>query len=736
MEITIPATSTEYYGTGYITSDKTLRLGQPEGDYAIARGVDFGKGKKGFKVLHNGTEFGVGLVEVRLDSLKGKSVGVCACGSHAWRWHDMIFNGVRLQNPAHVGETYEVWCEIEKTTGIHDVYLVFHEKAEYLRFGFTTESPYKEKAYTPVPKKYEREVFADTWEATDMLGRKIPSAEECPDKKEKIVGMFYWLGKGDTEHEAINVTKVLKDFPEAEYNVDHPVWHQGPKYWGEPLYGFYHSEDPYVLRKHILMLAAAGVDFIAFDNTNAAWPKKQALYALLEALRQAKLDGINVPKITFLLNLGPGDKGTEYQLRSLYQDIYKPGLYSDLWFMYEGKPLMIGYPSSLSKKGYNELDTEFLNEIRNFFTFRMGQGGYSCGPNPECKGKDWGWLERMPLHKYGERKDGTCEQMAVGVAQNCNQNRDTWFNNEGTFGRSYTMKDGHALLTEDSYKYGYNFQEQFDYAIEADPDIIFITGWNEWNMAFIPPSSPTGKLILPQGSNQIAFYDQFEREHSRDIEPDSDGYLDTYFLQLVGNVRKFKGTKKLEKASAPLKNGKDINWDKVTPKYMNMKGSAPRRDFPGCGKRLRYQADAGRNDIIEARVARDDENLYFYAKCADKVKDSKAENAMVLYLDLDRNKETGWEGYEFRAIGNELQKSDEFVYDWEKVGKITRKVSGETVVIIVPKKLLGLGENFDIEFKWSDNAFSGLIPQGEIMDFYVNGVTAPIGRFNFRYKTK
>ena len=135
-------------------------------------------------------------------------------------------------------------------------------------------------------------------------------------------------------------------------------------------------------------------------------------------------------------------------------------------------------------------------------------------------------------------------------------------------------------------------------------------------------------------------------------------------------------------------------------------------------------------------MARDYENLYFYAKCEDKIKDILNENTMVLYLNTDRSCETGWEGYNFRVCGNELQKSVDNNYSWEKVTTVKKEIKGELVIITISKDALGLEDNFDIEFKWSDNAFTGERKPGDIMDFYINGVVAPIGRFNYRYKTK
>ncbi len=738
MEMMIPVTSTEYYGRGFITNQNSLKVGQPEGDYVIMRGVDFGKGKKGFRAVHHGTEYGTALVEIRLDSLDGKSIGVCACSSMKdWRWHRTLL-GIRQGDPCSMDGVYDVWCEIEKTTGIHDVYLVFHRKCEYIRFGFTNDSPYKEKAYNPVPKKYERYEMADTWEATDMLGRKIPSPEECPEKRDKKVGMFYWANLDGIDYEPDNLTDIMKNWPQSEYDIDHHAWHYGPYHWGKPLYGYYRNADPYVLRKHVMMLAAAGVDFIAFDCSNCSWHAKRGHFALFEAFRQAKLDGINVPKVTFIMNWN-ANPNTEYMLRAMYQDIFKPGLYSDLWFMYEGKPVMMAFGDSIPEKGFNDLDTEFLNEMREFFTFRPCHAGYFSGPYEGTNFTEWAWCQAVPLNKFGEREDGTFEQTAVSVALNANTKPGkpttyTFFNDTDTFGRSYTTKDGNSRLTEDSYKYGYNFQEQWDNALELDPDIVFVTGWNEWCVS--PGSTRGSGNQSADDPNQLSFCDLFDTERSRDIEPDADGYLDTYFLQLVSNVRKYKGTNKLPKASGEIKDIKTVEWNKVKPAYLNFKGSTPRRDFPGWGQTLRYKTEAGRNDILECRVARDSENVYFYAKCADAIKEAEAENAMVLYLDLDRSKKTGWEGYELRVSGKELQKSKGTYYEWEKVGTVKKQVKGDTVVITIPKKKLNLGKYFDIEFKWSDNAFTGEREAGDIMDFYIGGVVAPLGRFNYRYKTK
>src|SRR5208283_4467311 len=110
------------------------------------------------------------------------------------------------------------------------------------------------------------DVYSDTWVATDALGRRLPGyAEAGPPRPERFVGIFYflWLG-ADVRGGPYDVTKLRAE------NPAHPAW--GPLYaphqWGESIFGYWLTEDPFVLCKHAQMLADAGVDTLLFDVTN------------------------------------------------------------------------------------------------------------------------------------------------------------------------------------------------------------------------------------------------------------------------------------------------------------------------------------------------------------------------------------------------------------------------------------------------------------------------------------
>ena len=79
MDTILQAQSAVPCGKAYISNKGFLQVGQIEGDYAILKNIDFGEGKRGFKITHGTVSWGTGLVEVRLDSLQGKVLCIVAC---------------------------------------------------------------------------------------------------------------------------------------------------------------------------------------------------------------------------------------------------------------------------------------------------------------------------------------------------------------------------------------------------------------------------------------------------------------------------------------------------------------------------------------------------------------------------------------------------------------------------------------------------------------------------------
>jgi hypothetical protein len=551
----------------------------------------------------------------------------------------------------------------------------------------------------------------DLWPATDALGRTLPDAEEVgPPRPHRTVALFYFLWHNQhSKSGPFNISEILAEHPGAMTDPALSAW--GPPgayhHFAEPLFGYYRSTDEWVYRKHAEMLADAGVDVIVFDATNG-YTYKDSYLALCRAFSQAQKDGVRVPKIAFLCRFGPVDPA---QVEGLYNDFYKPGLFKNLWFHWKGKPLIMAYPEGTS------------DEVRDFFTFRPGMASYFTPPSRKDQ---WGWLEVSPQHGFGGTKDQP-EEMTVGVAMNAHADQLTTLSDPRSMGRSF--HNGHADPRPEAFLYGLNFQEQWDHALKADPELVFITGWNEW------VAMRLNKFAGYEAP--VVFVDTFDLEKSRDIEPMKGGYGDNYYYQMVANIRRFKGMNSPPPAG-PEKSiaidGDFSEWTDVGPEFSDYRGDTGHRDAPGWGETLRYVNTQGRNDIISCKVARDRTHLYFYVKTAGTLSDPNGPHGMQLFLDTDRRHDTGWEGYDFllsRQGRKSVLEKSAAGGGWKTVAGADCQIKDGEMEVAIPRAALNLpeGTRIDLEFKWVDN------PErpDDIMGFYTCGDAAPGERFNYRY---
>ena len=382
--------------------------------------------------------------------------------------------------------------------------------------------------------------------------------------------------------------------------------------------------------------------------------------------------------------------------------------------------------------GFNQ---STLDEISNFFTFRPGQGAYTAGPS---RSDQWGWLETYPQHGFGDDGNGGFEQVTVGVAQNANDvsgGNCCSFNAPNTYSRSYTSTGWDTQ--PDAYLHGANFTEQWDRATVLDPEMIWVTAWNEWIFGRFENWEGCG------GGAQVlnSFPDGFDSDRSRDIEPVKSWgeFGDVYYMQLTDKIRRFKGMQVPETASESntIEMGNISNWNGVLPEFWHYEGNTFHRNHAGHGQSLTYTNNTGRNDIVLSKIVRDYDNVYFYVSTAESLTSNSDAGWMRLFIDIDRNKQTGWEGYDFvvnrqnptsQAI---IEQSTTNTWSWSQIGTVDFTVTDTVLEIAIPRSLLNItdGDALNIEFKWSDN----MQDEGNIMDFYQNGDVAPGGRFNFVY---
>ncbi len=591
------------------------------------------------------------------------------------------------------------------------------------------------------------------WVAVDGLDRVLPTNTQTGDARDKTVAIFYWTWHGDFAggqyaYNNQNNLDILSnyDLPATDYfNIPAVDLSQygiytadasAAKYhfWNEPVFGYYDGDDEWVIRKQAEMLAAAGVDVVFFDNTNGEFTWLQTAKKVMKVFSEARAQGVDAPDVSFMLPFGPV-KHSGNQMIQLYTQIYEKGLYKDVWYMLDGKPMLMAWPGSFDTENL-PAHAEYASIIRNFFTFRSNIGNYD---DKTTASNFWGWLSVFPQQiYYNDQKQ--LEQITVGVAINHNyvDHVIAPMSGENIIGRTWTSK-GYDTR-KNAHLYGACFAEQWENAITVDPEIVFVTGWNEWVAM---------KLQHWTGDYYNCFVDQYNDEFSRDCEPSNGPLKDHYYYQLISYIRQYKGTNPIEVAS-PEKlmdvNGGFGQWADVGPTYTDYFGLT-NRDFngylnPETNQPLHYTNDTGRNDIYDAKVARDYENVYFMVRTVNELTPYTDPDWMRLYISTG-DSDKAWEGYEFvlnktapTATEATLEAFTGDGYETTEVGKVKYTVKGNVMMVEIPKTMLGIPadvDHFTFDFKWVDNANED--EDGNIMLWYSNGDVAPIGRFNYCYTT-
>lgn len=591
-----------------------------------------------------------------------------------------------------------------------------------------------EKPSTPDAQDF---VSSGAWAATDGLGRTLPDSKTAGGIREgKYVGLFYhtWHASlAKTQGDIVNVSEIVAKYPEAVRDYDHPAWGGVTTcFWNEPLFGYYNNGiDRWVLRKHAELLADAGVDVVFFDNTNGTENFIGAILTLCEVWAEARADGVKTPQISAMLNMYYADQAAD-QIIELYDRIYAKGLYEDLWFRWEGKPLLLGNPTQLRSKK--------RTDAQEFFTFRVinpsyttendlilpheGSNGVKFVPdNGHRHNTAWKWISIYPQAKMMRKGTDTVEEMCVSVAQNWSAGKGLTAMNAGdhVFGRGYTHANG-PDSSEYAITHGLNFAEQWEYALSVDPTFIYITGWNEWE---------AGRTREMWGDPN-AIPDNALDGFSRDIEPSTGVLKDHFYYQMVSYIRRFKGIPTPDAPSTGIASGAAIDWDSVSPVFRSYAGNTLERNADGY-RGYHYENRTGRNDIVESRVTYDRENLYFYVRTASPLSPETDKAWMRLFLDVGES-EQSWETFEYiinrQSPENGKATLERFTGGWnfEAAGSLAYAVTEDRLVITVPRAVLGLeSDTFTLAFKWSDNAQA----DGDVMDFYSSGDTAPGGRFKY-----
>ncbi len=561
---------------------------------------------------------------------------------------------------------------------------------------------------------------------TDDLGREIPTDSFRLIQSGKTVGIFYFLWQG--EHGTggpYDNSKIVASDPSAI--LSHENWLAaggGPvgahHFWGEPMFGYYKSSDKWVLRKHAQMLSDAGIDYVIFDTTNA-FTYTERVIDLIDVSYEMMLQGFKVPQLAFYTYTCSADT-----IARLYDEIYNNAqLYEKypqldkMWFRWDGKPLLIGSPDGLS------------DEIKEYFTIKLSQW-----PTEKKKLDAWPWIEfSRSLTQKAVYRDKLLRKtvISVSVAQHSDTvsfSNTAWYSGND---RTRSWHNGANDKSENAVLYGYNFAEQWEYALKQNTPTVFVTGWNEW----VAQRGDDGNTEKP-----ILFCDCADYNNSRDVEPMNELFGDNYYMQLAGYVNRYKGAENRvdvgEYVTVDIQ-GSFGQWnsDKITAVYTDYRNDTANRDCDGFGS-LHYTNTTGRNDFTLMKTAHDEKNVYFYAETAAEIVGEPGDNRMILFINTNGGN-PNWYGYDFAVNlqGDGVISRCNGGWNWSSTDNVEMRTQGNKMMLKVPYSVLGIDKYNDslinLRFKWADNFQKNDSGEYDIFSFYKDGDAAPIGRFDYVY---
>lgn len=581
--------------------------------------------------------------------------------------------------------------------------------------------------------------------ATDDYGRSFGQVNGYNDN---VVGIFYFLWLSQASVPTTVDSYVSQGKAENTLKGDEVPLLPTFTYWGEPMYGFYQVEDEWVVRKHVELFINAGLDFICFDCTNNDY-YQAAAKTVLDVLLEYEGLGYDVPKAMFMTNTD-----STGMTESIYDAFYRRDKYDSVWFTGNGsKPWIIANyggdredvlgrfyfkPAQWPNRTYNERYFPWISWKYPQETFTDAENGYNIMSvsvsqhtgiggsygDAGISGVNFSLSGLFSPYNYDTLSDELKSRVSAEKAvkyYNANRGRG-WSNAAGS--NDYEKAEQNV-----------NFEEQWD-TVWKNPSVnlVFITGWNEW----IAQKQSKDPLL---GDDYGYFVDTYNMEFSRDVEMMSGGYLDNCFLQMVKNVRKFKGTGHNDKIyHTAVAEGTDMldlaNWKEIAS-YADLVSDTKHRDYAGIGQ-LYYTNDTGRNDIREVRVTSDSENLWFLVSASDDITEKEASDTrwMNLWIGIE-GADGGWNGLQYvvnRRLNGTASGLDRISDGkFEPAGTCETYVSGNVMAVKVPKSAVGItGNSFGLKFKVTDN----LQKDFDVTDLYTNGDAAPVGRINYSYYTK
>ncbi len=566
---------------------------------------------------------------------------------------------------------------------------------------------------------------------TDDFGRVILPVDGKINE-DRYVGMFYFLTLGQhANHTGIyDINKITYEgtFNDAFTKYNTPVTPVGSAhFWGEPVWGYYNSSDPWVMRKQIEMLTMAGVDFLVLDTSNNVLYENvtATLFAILKEYQDA---GWDVPKVVYYL--GKHDVNADASVfAQVYNIFYANDTYKSLWFCPNDpeKPMIIAPDNVIAR--FRAATSGQEKEFAEFFDFRVTQWPTAAPVNE-------------PVYEYGApwidfELPQTSQEgwISLSIAQHVTVNMTDVKNSRGRGWHPTSLRKGKWKGENDheNWRQNLNFQAQWNTVLEMTPEqramdarFVFLTGWNEWVAE-----------KLRQGPDSYYTCDTYNAEYSRDIEPSrSSGMKDSAYLLTIINIHNDNYAPAVHyeyPVTTPDITKDDAVWASA-PTYRDFTGECADRNFKAMAGDIVYTDTTGRNDIDTVSILRDEQYVYFRVTCVDDVTAyvKGDEGWMNLWIKTAHAGEELFCGYEY-VINRELDgnKSKIVAANGQSVGEADVYVYGKVMIVRVPLDAIGLDQNdYQIEFKVTDNVQD---MEYDPLNLYSTGDAAPVGSLNFSY---
>ncbi len=252
----------------------------------------------------------------------------------------------------------------------------------------------------------------------------------------------------------------------SHYQVDTRDWDNIKEFGGphHPLAGYYRSDDPAVLENQLRGMRRAGIDAIVYDVfSTGKWdltdlPKDKTLKLLLEALSNQEGESHKLKLIIWLEKYLENPTAAQYEYALGYVREHLAG--QDFYFMYNGKPLVVAF-LNLRNDAINEVECKTddieLRRIRPYYTDVWCYVDFY----PQQLNKEW-MVVSPGFDDYLE---------LAYVARHVQGKEDADLDELREKGLRVDREDGAF------------FERQILRARQVEPNIIFISGWNDWQYA-------------------------------------------------------------------------------------------------------------------------------------------------------------------------------------------------------------------------------------------------------------